>query len=127
MGVAAWGAMWTKTLGELPFDEAGQLTIASRLWRNQLQNFDAKLVMIALAKLSGTSKYPPSLSELKTACNDHSAEQLRIAPVRHDANHRMYNGKISARSAFNESVEENCKVFNERCKDYGFEVADFNY
>lgn len=127
MGIAAWGSLWTKTLGDSPIDDDGKPTIPSRLWRNQLDGYDPNTVMKALANLSGTLKYPPSLAELKGACKDQSAEQLRIAPPRQDANHRMYHGQISARSAFNESVAENCKAFNARCKEYGFDHTDHNY
>lgn len=127
MGVAAWGHRWTSSLGELPVESDGSITMAGRLWVQQLAGIPQGEVLKALADFAGSSDWPPTLAELKTACKDQANEQLRISPPRVDASHRMYNGKLSARSAFNESVEENCKAFNARCKEYGYDVTDYNY
>jgi len=39
----------------------------------------------------------------------------------------MYNGRISARSSENESVEQNCMAFNRLMEEYGEPHRDYNY
>lgn len=127
MGTAAWGNRWSSSLGDLPVNADGSLTVAGHLWAHTLSGISPREVMKALAALAGQSDWPPSLAELKTACKDQANEQLRISPPRVDASHRMYRGEISARSSFNESVEENCKAYSARCKEYGYDATDYNY
>ena len=46
---------------------------------------------------------------------------------RADLRIRMYNGRISARSSENESVEQNCMAFNRLMEEYGEPHRDYNY
>ena len=36
LGIGAWGRRWTTSMGELPVDDHGRLTVAGRLWATQL-------------------------------------------------------------------------------------------
>ena len=127
IGVAAWGGLWTTSLGDLPMDGDGRLSIAAKLWRSQLADHDPIAVMKAMAQIAGSQKYPPTLADVKAVCKDQAAEQQRQLPAYNDANHRMWQGKVSARSAFNESVADNCRAFNAQCEAYGYEHRDYNH
>ena len=65
LGIGAWGHRWTASLGELPVDDHGRLTVAGRLWAGQLAGLDEADMIAALQHFAGRLDWPPSLAELR--------------------------------------------------------------
>ena len=125
VGVAAWGPKWVKAMGEIHLDETGKPSINARLWATLFKDFTPNVVMAAMAAMATKQTFSPSYSEITEACKAHKAEQLRINPPdTSNPGHRYYKAAVSARSAANESVADNCRAFNARAKAYGFEYRD---
>lgn len=65
LGIGAWGHRWTSSLGELPVDDAGQLTVSGALWSAQLHGLPEGSLIEAVQHFAGRLDWPPSLAELR--------------------------------------------------------------
>jgi len=65
LGIGAWGRRWTTSMGELPVDDHGRLTVAGRLWATQLAGLAEADLIDAVQHFAGRLEWPPSLAELR--------------------------------------------------------------
>ena len=65
LGIGAWGHRWVSSLGELPVDDHGRLTVAGRLWASQLAGLAEPELLAAVQHLAGRLDWPPSLAEVR--------------------------------------------------------------
>ena len=63
LGIGAWGHRWVSALGELPIDDADNLTIAGALWARQLTGLKERDILAAIDHFAGRLDWPPSLAE----------------------------------------------------------------
>ena len=65
LGIGAWGHRWVSALGELPIDDADNLTIAGALWARQLTGLKERDILAAIDHFAGRLDWPPSLAEIR--------------------------------------------------------------
>jgi hypothetical protein len=66
---ATWGHRWVSSFGELPVSDDGRLTLAGRVWSDDLAAFSGDRILSVLEgfRHSGAA-WPPTLPEFRAAC-----------------------------------------------------------